>query len=204
MDILVPIFVKRHAVGHRAASQTGGDFGQKTGKGFYSYEHGPRDAKPDPWVDALIAEKAKELGLPLEKVRLSPPDTAVSPYDQATSMSRTTVSMGLAVKRACDDVRSALAKAAGDLWDMPLEKITVADGQVFRDGEGHSYGDVIEAYFGMPVGELGGDGMVRMEDEEGVVGDRSFWEISVGAAEVEVDALFETTDDEATDDEEAG
>ncbi|MDA1001003.1 MAG: xanthine dehydrogenase family protein molybdopterin-binding subunit [bacterium] len=130
---------------------------------------------------------AKELGLPLEKVRLSPPDTAISPYDQATSMSRTTVSMGQAVKRACDNVRSALAKAAGDLWDMPLEKITVADGQVFRDGEGHSYGEVIEAYFGMPVGELGGDGMVRMEDEGGVVGDRSFWEISVGAAEVEVD-----------------
>jgi CO/xanthine dehydrogenase Mo-binding subunit len=70
---------------------------------------------------------------------------------------------------------------------MPLEKITVSGGQVFRDGEGHSYGQVIEAYFGMPVGEIGGDGVVRMEDEEGVVGDRSFWEISVGAAEVEVD-----------------
>lgn len=40
-----------------------GRFGQKTGKGFYSYEDGPRDAKPDPWVDALIAEKAKELGV---------------------------------------------------------------------------------------------------------------------------------------------
>lgn len=40
-----------------------GRFGQKTGKGFYSYEDGPRDAKPDPWVDALIEEKAKELGV---------------------------------------------------------------------------------------------------------------------------------------------
>ena len=40
-----------------------GRYGQKTGKGFYSYEDGPRDAKPDPWVDALIEEKAKELGV---------------------------------------------------------------------------------------------------------------------------------------------
>jgi 3-hydroxyacyl-CoA dehydrogenase len=40
-----------------------GRFGQKTGKGFYSYEDGPRDAKPDPWVDALIEEKARELGV---------------------------------------------------------------------------------------------------------------------------------------------
>jgi 3-hydroxyacyl-CoA dehydrogenase len=40
-----------------------GRFGQKTGKGFYSYEDGPRDGKPDPWVDALIEEKARELGI---------------------------------------------------------------------------------------------------------------------------------------------
>ncbi|MEM5471683.1 3-hydroxyacyl-CoA dehydrogenase NAD-binding domain-containing protein [Hoeflea sp. AS60] len=40
-----------------------GRFGQKTGKGFYSYEDGPRDGKPDPWVNALIEEKAKELGV---------------------------------------------------------------------------------------------------------------------------------------------
>jgi len=40
-----------------------GRYGQKTGKGFYSYEDGPRDGKQDPWVDALIAEKAKEQGV---------------------------------------------------------------------------------------------------------------------------------------------
>jgi len=40
-----------------------GRYGQKTGKGYYSYEDGPRDGKPDPWVDALIADKAKELGI---------------------------------------------------------------------------------------------------------------------------------------------
>lgn len=40
-----------------------GRFGQKTGSGFYSYVDGPREGKPDPWVDALIEEKARELGI---------------------------------------------------------------------------------------------------------------------------------------------
>jgi len=40
-----------------------GRYGQKTGKGFYSYEDGPREGKPDPWVDVLIEEKARELGI---------------------------------------------------------------------------------------------------------------------------------------------
>jgi len=40
-----------------------GRLGQKTGKGFYNYEDGPRDGKPDPWVDTLIEEKARELGI---------------------------------------------------------------------------------------------------------------------------------------------
>lgn len=136
---------------------------------------------------ALRSIAAKELGLPVEKVRLSPPDTAISPYDQATSMSRTTVSMGLAIQRAAEAVKKELARVACDLWDAPPEQVRLEDGRVWRGGEGVPYGKVIEAHFGMPVGELSGNGVVRMADEGGVIGDRSFWEISAGAAEIEVD-----------------
>jgi 3-hydroxyacyl-CoA dehydrogenase len=38
-----------------------GRFGQKTGKGWYSYEPGQRKATPDPAVDALIASYRAEL-----------------------------------------------------------------------------------------------------------------------------------------------
>ncbi|SMF04230.1 short chain enoyl-CoA hydratase /3-hydroxyacyl-CoA dehydrogenase [Tistlia consotensis] len=40
-----------------------GRFGQKTGEGFYRYEAGSRRPEPDPWVEALIAGKARERGI---------------------------------------------------------------------------------------------------------------------------------------------
>ncbi|HEU4986369.1 MAG TPA: 3-hydroxyacyl-CoA dehydrogenase family protein, partial [Rhizobiaceae bacterium] len=40
-----------------------GRFGQKTGKGFYLYESGSRVPQPDPEVDRLIEEKARERGI---------------------------------------------------------------------------------------------------------------------------------------------
>lgn len=40
-----------------------GRFGQKTGKGVYIYEAGPRTPTPDPEVDALIEAKAREAGI---------------------------------------------------------------------------------------------------------------------------------------------
>ena len=40
-----------------------GRFGQKTGKGVYIYEAGSRTAKPDPEVDRLIEDKAREAGI---------------------------------------------------------------------------------------------------------------------------------------------
>jgi 3-hydroxyacyl-CoA dehydrogenase len=40
-----------------------GRFGQKTGRGFHLYEEGSRTPKPDPQVESLIAEKARERGI---------------------------------------------------------------------------------------------------------------------------------------------
>ncbi|GLS34199.1 3-hydroxyacyl-CoA dehydrogenase [Mesorhizobium albiziae] len=40
-----------------------GRFGQKTGRGFYLYENGSRTPTPDPDVERLIADKARERGI---------------------------------------------------------------------------------------------------------------------------------------------
>jgi 3-hydroxyacyl-CoA dehydrogenase len=45
-----------------------GRFGQKTGKGWYRYEPGKRDALPDPEVDAIIAEGRKLDGITPRKI----------------------------------------------------------------------------------------------------------------------------------------
>ena len=60
-------------------------------------------------VFAQIA--SQELGAPLDWVTVVMGDTAVVPYDQQTSASRSTVLMGNAVLAACRDIQ---AKAAGD------------------------------------------------------------------------------------------
>src|SRR2546422_8959602 len=51
---------------------------------------------------------AQELALPLDRVRIARPEIGMSPYDQATSASRSTTLMGLAVFRAARDVRDQL------------------------------------------------------------------------------------------------
>lgn len=57
----------RKALGRAAAIADAlceaGRFGQKTGSGYYRYEEGSREPKPDPWVDELIAAKSAEAGL---------------------------------------------------------------------------------------------------------------------------------------------
>ncbi len=62
---------------------------------------------------------AQELGLPLERVTTIMGDTAVVPYDQQTSASRSTVLMGNAVVAACRDIKAKLAaKGATDASDV--------------------------------------------------------------------------------------
>ncbi len=45
-----------------------GRFGQKTGKGWYQYQPGKRDAIPDPQVDAMITAYREEIGLKPRKI----------------------------------------------------------------------------------------------------------------------------------------
>jgi 3-hydroxyacyl-CoA dehydrogenase len=53
--------MKRSLIADRLCEM--GRFGQKTGRGWYRYEAGKRDALPDPVVDQIIAEGRKQAGV---------------------------------------------------------------------------------------------------------------------------------------------
>ena len=57
---------------------------------------------------------AERLHVPVERVEVSTPDTDVTPYDQQTSSSRSTHSMGAAVVGAADEIRKQLLDLAAE------------------------------------------------------------------------------------------
>ncbi len=132
---------------------------------------------------------AEELGVPLWWVRVGQPEMGMSPYDQATSASRSTTLMGLAIQNAARDVRDQLVEiASGQLKTDPgslrLRQGTVAG----RGGAPATYAEIVARHFGMPGGELIGRGTYRGERGHAPLGGVApFWEVSMAAAEVEVD-----------------
>jgi CO/xanthine dehydrogenase Mo-binding subunit len=92
---------------------------------------------------------AEALGLPYEQVTIVNPDTDVTPFDLTTSSSRSTFSMGSAVRLAAADVkRQAIALAAEVLQADPAD-LEVRDGGVYyqdgveRGADGLSFAEII-------------------------------------------------------------
>ncbi len=79
-------------------------------------------------VLAQIAADA--IGLPYESVRVSYPDTAMTPWDQTTSSSRTTLMMGGAVEEAGLEIRRQLVNLAADVLEAAPQDLVVEDGSV--------------------------------------------------------------------------
>jgi CO/xanthine dehydrogenase Mo-binding subunit len=112
---------------------------------------------------------AHELGIPVGSVTVVMGDTAVVPFDLQTSASRSTVFMGNAVVRACEDIRKQLG-----LTDVPdRARLT----------------ELLGARFGGVRGEVIGVGSMRAEHnpDHPLGGAPSFYEFTCTASEVEVD-----------------
>lgn len=137
-------------------------------------------------VMAQIA--AEMLALPLARVTVHEPDTALTPYDQGTSASRSTTLMGYAVQAAAGDVRGQLIAIAQTFFEAPADVITLEDGIARAAHRSATYAELLTAHFGMAGGELLGRGTFRPGVFEGPLGGAtSFWEGGAGAAEVAVD-----------------
>lgn len=140
---------------------------------------------------AMAILSAERLALPVSMISVSNPDTAVTPYDQQTSSSRGTFSMGNAVALAVEDVRRQLLEQAARLTEVPADDLELADG-VVRSRRAPELG-------------LGYDEVVRRSRSGNLVGRATFqtkggldpdtgqgvasvhWHQAAGAAEVEVD-----------------
>jgi xanthine dehydrogenase molybdenum-binding subunit len=79
----------------------------------------------------LCKMAAEVLGLPLEKVDMTPPDTRVTPFDFGLIGSRGTYANGSAVIRAAEDAREKLLETAAKRMGAPAEALETAGGLVF-------------------------------------------------------------------------
>jgi len=148
---------------------------------------------------ALSQIVAEELGIPLDRVLVTQVDTDFTPYDSGTYASSSTVVMGLCVQRAARAVKVQLLRAASKPLQEPINHLILKNGKVCnRKGQSISYRDVITAHLGSKAmnisrGSKGGDLVGRgiyqdKKSKRALLGSpTTFWEISWGAVELEVD-----------------
>jgi CO/xanthine dehydrogenase Mo-binding subunit len=113
---------------------------------------------------------AEELRMDSDLVTVRGADTRFTPYDRSTGASRSTTIAGLAVQRAAADIRQQLERIAGT-----------------SDIDADDYLALMRKHFGFAGGELIGRGEVTPLGTGSYAEGPVFWEVCVGAAEVEVD-----------------
>src|SRR4030095_379365 len=94
-------------------------------------------------VLAQIAAHAMQI--PVGRVSVSDPDTDLTPYDQQTSSSRTTYSMGGAIGEAASDLKRLLIDYAANILEASANDLIVDEGRVTARGNPQlslSYGEV--------------------------------------------------------------
>lgn len=138
----------------------------------------------------LTQVAAEALALNPDRVRVSTPDTALTPFDQRTSSSRSTVHMGKAVQRAAEDAAQRAVGAAARILDVSAEELQLEDGRIV----GHDRVLTIRELMADPRAGFGGEvigvGHFVPDSPQAptAFGMRAgYWEGSVGGAEVAVD-----------------
>ncbi|QSQ20515.1 xanthine dehydrogenase family protein [Pyxidicoccus parkwayensis] len=79
---------------------------------------------------ALAQVAAGALGVPLEHVNFSRPDTDTSPYDWCTGGTRTTFTVGHVIAEACEQVREQLFEHASAILERPVQRLELRPGGV--------------------------------------------------------------------------
>jgi len=139
----------------------------------------------------VLAQLAAEAaGLPFQAISVSEPDTDSTPYDQQTSSSRTTYSMGTAVTMAVNDAIRQLKDLAAGQLEIATEDLECSEGrvQVKDSSQSLSYTDVIRK---ARVGNILGHGTFAttggLDPENGQGIGSVHWHHAAAGCEVEVD-----------------
>lgn len=98
-------------------------------------------------VKTVLAQLAAEhMHVPYESVQVSMPDTDSTPYDQQTSSSRSTFSMGNAVLQAATDARRQLIEIAAQQLEASIDDLVFVEGGIEVRGvpsSRRSYAEII-------------------------------------------------------------
>ena len=132
---------------------------------------------------------AEELGCPIDWVTVVMGDTAVVPYDQQTSASRSSVLMGNSILLACREVQARVRAMAARLESVDESEVIVERGEVRIGERVLPIRDVLVRGLGPLGGEVIGVGESRKEAEPDhpLGGSAAFFEFNCTAVEVEVD-----------------
>jgi CO/xanthine dehydrogenase Mo-binding subunit len=116
-------------------------------------------------------------------------DTAVVPYDQQTSASRSSVLMGNAVLAACRNIQAKLRAMAAELEGLDEADVVVESGEVRIGARTLAIRDVVARGLGRLGGEVIGVGESRKEAEPDhpLGGTSAFYEFNATAVEASVD-----------------
>lgn len=138
---------------------------------------------------ALSQVVAEELGVPFDAITVAQLDTDVTPYDVNTNASSSTVVMGLSVQRATQDLKRQLLRHAARILKTPASRLAIRGGKVHAGKESLSFEQLMHKIFLSKAGELIGRGAYQdVKNNKAALGSpTTFWEISWGGAELEVD-----------------
>jgi len=137
---------------------------------------------------------AEAIGLPLDRVTVTFPDTDFTPYDQSTSSSRTIFSMGHAAQQAGIQIRDQLLEIAARHLEAAVGDLEIEDGVIAVKGvpaRSLTIPQAFRAQFGAAVGSLFGAFDYQttggLDPDTGKGKASAFWFLSAAGAEVEVD-----------------
>jgi CO/xanthine dehydrogenase Mo-binding subunit len=140
---------------------------------------------------ALAQIAATHAHVPLACVSVARPDTDTTPFDHATTSSRTTFAMGAAIQKAADAVTAQLRELAAQRLEVDPVDVQLEDGRACVVGAPDRFASfaelIAQARRGNLIGHATHITSARPDPVTGQPGASAHYHQAVGAAEVAVD-----------------